>query len=34
MKLLLKSILYAAVGYLVLRNYQPNVVYTQTVHIK
>jgi len=33
MRILIKAFLYAAFGWLVLKNYQPNVVYEQTVHI-
>lgn len=33
MKIILKAFLYAAFGWLVLRNYHPNTVYVQTVHI-
>lgn len=33
MKVILKAILYAAFGWLVLRNYQSNTVFVQTVHI-
>ena len=34
MKLILKLFLYATLGWLVFRHYQPNTVYVQTIHIR